>query len=83
MGKTGLLEYIFGRREDKKIMSEYFKMLNGYSPVFTSYNGGVYEMDLTRSAIHSFATACSKLKPEISGSAYKQLERTLDRKSVV
>ena len=61
-------------------MSEYFKMLNGYSPVFTSYSGGVYEMDLTRSAIHSFATACSKLKPEISGSAYKHLERTLQFK---
>lgn len=61
-------------------MSEYFKMLNGYSPVFTSYSGGVYEMDLTRSAIHSFATACSKLKPEITGSAYKHLERTLQFK---
>lgn len=61
-------------------MREYFKMLNGYSPVFTSYSGGVYEMDLTRSAIHSFATACSKLKPEITGSAYKPLERTLQFK---
>lgn len=55
-------------------------MLNGYSPVFTSYSGGVYEMDLTRSAIHSFAVACSKLKPEISGNAYKHLERTLQFK---
>ena len=80
MSKTGLLEYIFGKREDKRLMSEYFKMLNGYTPVFTSYSGGVYEMDLTRSAIHSFATACSKLKPEITGSAYKHLERTLQFK---
>lgn len=61
-------------------MNEYFKLLNGYTPVFTSYSGGVYEMDLTRTAIHSFATACSKLKPEISGSAYKHLERTLQFK---
>ena len=66
MSTTGLLEYIFGKKEDKKLMSAYFKMLNGYSPVFTSYSGGVYEMDLTRSAIHSFATSCSKLKPEIT-----------------
>lgn len=55
----------------------YFKMLNGYSPTFTSFNGGVYEMDLTRVAVNSFATHCSKLKPEIEGSALKHLERVL------
>ena len=80
VSKTGLLNYIFGKIEGKKIIGEYFKMLNGYSPVFTSYNGGVYEMDLTRTAIHSFSTACSKLKPEITGSAYKNLERKLQFK---
>ena len=55
-------------------------MLNGYSPTFTSYSGGVYEMDLTRTAINSFATHCSKLKPEIEGSALKRLEKTLQYK---
>lgn len=55
-------------------------MLNGYSPVFTSYSGGVYEMDLTRTAVNSFATHCSKLKPEIEGSALKRLEKTLQYK---
>lgn len=55
-------------------------MLNGYTPVFTSYNGGVYEMDLTRAAINSFATHCSKLKPEVSGSALKHLEQILQFK---
>lgn len=34
-------------------------------------------MALTRSAIHAFATFCSKLKPEIRGNAYKSLEKTL------
>lgn len=52
-------------------------MLNGYIPVFTSAPESVYEMELTRAAIHSFATFCSKLKPEISGSAKKHLENTL------
>lgn len=37
-------------------------------------------MDLTRTAVNSFATHCSKLKPEITGSAYKHLERTLQFK---
>ena len=58
-------------------IDNYFKMLNGYSPVFTSYAGGLYEMDLTRAAVHRFATLCSKLKPEMSGSAKRHLETTL------
>lgn len=75
----GLFDYIFHARE-RKIIGQYFKLLDGYSPVFTTYDGGVYEMDLTRTAINSFATHCSKLKPEISGSALKTLERTLQFK---
>jgi hypothetical protein len=79
VNSTGLVDYLF-KTKDRKIMGEYFKMLNGYSPVFTTYNGGIYEMDLTRTAINSFATHCSKLKPEITGNAYKQLERILQFK---
>ena len=37
-------------------------------------------MDLTRTAVNSFATHCSKLKPEIEGSALKRLEKTLQQK---
>ena len=55
----------------------YFRMLNGYTPVFTNAPESLYEMELTRAAIHSFASFCSKLKPEISGSARKSLERTI------
>lgn len=61
-------------------IGNYFKMLNGYSPTFTSFSGGVYEMDLTRTAVNNFATHCSKLKPEIEGSALKTLEKTLQHK---
>lgn len=61
-------------------IDNYFKMLNGYSPVFTSYAGGLYEMDLTRAAVHRFATLCSKLKPEMSGSAKRHLEKILQFK---
>ena len=72
-------DYLFHGKKLQMIDS-YFKMLNGYSPTFTSFNGGVYEMDLTRVAINSFATHCSKLKPEIEGSALKHLERVLQYK---
>lgn len=73
------LDYLFHGKQ-MRVIDSYFKMLNGYSPTFTSFNGGVYEMDLTRVAINSFATHCSKLKPEITGSAYKHLERVLQFK---
>ena len=72
-------DYLFHGKQMRQI-DGYFKMLNGYSPAFTSFTGGVYEMDLTRVAINSFATHCSKLKPEIEGSAGKQYERVLQYK---
>ncbi len=70
------IDYLFHGKKMRMIDS-YFKMLNAYSPSFTSFNGGVYEMDLTRVAINNFATHCSKLIPEIEGSAAKHLERVL------
>lgn len=75
----GLFEKIFKKPSLKQIQG-YFKMLNGYTPVFTTYDGGVYEMELTRAAIHAIATQCSKLKPEIKGNAYKELHKRLQFK---
>lgn len=76
----GLLDKIFPKQAQEKQVDGYFKTLNAYTPSFTTYQGGIYEMELTRSAIHSFANMCSKLKPEIQGSAYKNLEKTLQFK---
>ena len=63
-------------REMEKIQG-YFKLLSGYTPAFTSYNGALYEYSITRSAIHAFALHCSKLEPEIQGSAYKTLGKKI------
>ena len=76
----GVFETIFRRPKSDLVPTGYFKMLNGYTPVFTNAPESVYEMEITRAAIHSFASFCSKLKPEISGSAKKHLERTLQFK---
>lgn len=61
-------------------INEQFKMLNGYTPSFTSFNGGLYEMEMIRSAIHAKARLMAKLKPEIVGSKYRSLEKTLQFK---
>lgn len=46
-----------------------FKLLNGYVPQFTTYQGGVYESELIRAAINARAVHMAKLKIEIKGSA--------------
>ena len=75
----GLLENIFKRPRSESVKG-YFKLLNGYTPAFTTYSGGIYEMEITRAAIHAFATHCSKLQPEIQGSAYKNLGKKMQTK---
>lgn len=72
----GLFESIFKKPQTIEAAG-YFKMLNGYTPVFTNAPESVYEMELTRAAINQFATFCAKLIPEVRGSAYKNLAGTL------
>lgn len=75
----GLFNAIFGNKnkQDTEIQN-YFQAFTAYTPVFTTYEGGLYEMELTRAIIHSFATACSKLKPELKGAASPHLKNTLE-----
>lgn len=64
----------------EKNINEYFKLINAYTPAFTSFEGSIYEMELTRAAIHSFANHVSKLKPEVKGSGNDSLARVLQFK---
>ena len=71
----GLFDTLFGKRPKvKETYEETFQMLNGYTPKFTSWRGGIYEAQLVRSAIHARATHVSKLKVEILGSARPSLQ---------
>lgn len=74
-----LFDKIFRPKDAKaaETATSYFKTLSAYTPVFTSRHGSLYEMELTRSAIHAFATQASKLKPEVEGSARPVLKRLL------
>lgn len=60
-----------------KAVDGYFSTFTAYAPVFTSWQGGIYEAELTRSAIESGAEHASKLKPEIAGIAKPQATRAL------
>ena len=74
----GLLEKLFPRRPPGGTAPrEYFKTLTAYQPVYTTYRGGLYEMELTRAAISAFARHCSKLHLEVTGDARPDLRRVL------
>lgn len=79
----GFLNKWLGKKGDKteSLIRDYFKMINGYTPSFSSFEGSVYEMDLTRSAIHTIATHTSKLNMEVKGSANTNLGRRLQTKA--
>ena len=74
----GAFEKLFGRWKKQTEVRQYFKMLDGYTPIFSSYDGGVYEMELTRACIHTFANHASKLNPTISGPDRKGLTHLLN-----
>ena len=74
----GVFDLIFKRPKAAQQVNGYFKMLDGYTPIFSTYDGGVYEMELTRACIHTFATHCSKLLPTVSGPDGRGLQALLD-----
>lgn len=78
----GLLDFILPKKKEaiNEDVNNYFKTFNAYTPSFTTYEGGLYEMELTRAAIHTFANQVSKLKPEIIGNARPELNKILQFK---
>lgn len=74
----GLFDILFGRRpKPQGKLAGDFKMLDGYTPHFTTYTGGLYEQQLIRAAINARATHISKLKVETRGSARPALQNKL------
>lgn len=79
--KRGLFEAIFGTRPTPQVdVAGWFKTLSSYTPIFTSRDGGLYEMELTRAAIHAKAKHRAKLKPEVLGAANPALKSLLQFK---
>ena len=76
----GLFDSIRKKEKIESKVNSYFQTMNVYTPSFTTFEGSIYEMELTRAAIHSFATHCSKLKPEVSGSGNQTFARMLQYK---
>lgn len=73
----GLFEKLFGHRPKARGEIQTFRMLNGYTPVFTTFTGGLYESELVRAAINALSTHISKLNVEIKGAAKPTLQTLL------
>lgn len=73
----GLFDWLFKRKEPSGEFQGAFKMLDGYKPHFTSFNGSPYESELIRAAINIRATHISKLKVETRGAARPALQNKL------
>ena len=75
----GMLEKIFGRREQPAGLknAQIFRMLEGYTPAWTTWRGSVYESELIRAALDAWGRHAAKLKPNVTGSAQKELGNRL------
>jgi hypothetical protein len=74
----GLFERLFGNRPRPEGKYEgQFKVLNGYEPHFSRFNGGIYESELVRASINALATHISKLNVQTFGSAKPALQNKL------
>ena len=72
-----LFDRLFPRRKEEIEIQNYFRLLTGYQPVFTSFSGSVFESDLVRSVIDTKARHCSKLAVTLQGSAKPTLQTLL------
>lgn len=75
----GLLELLFPKRKELIEAKTTFKMLNGYTPVFHSWNGRIYESQFVRSAIDARARHIMKLAIRVTGGTKSELLTSLKK----
>ena len=75
----GMLEKIFGRREQPAALraAKTFRMLEGYTPAFTTWHGSIYESELIRASLDAWGRHAAKLTPNIKGTAHPELQNRL------
>ena len=75
-----LFDKLFGRDKDLEPTHQeekYFRLLDGYRPVFHSWSGELYESELVRAAIDARARHVSKLDITVQGTAKPALQNQL------
>ena len=75
----GIFEKIFGKKEPVAASKARatFQLLEGYTPMFQTWNGSIYESDLIRAALDAHGRHAAKLSPNIQGEVQKSLQNRL------
>ena len=74
----GVFEKIFGkRRTPAQASGQAFRLLEGYTHAFTTWQGSIFESDLIRAALDAHGRHAAKLQPHIQGSAKSNLRGRL------
>ena len=75
----GMFERIFGRREQPAALrnAQIFKMMEGYTPAWTTWRGSIYESELIRASLDAWGRHAGKLKVNMKGSAMPTLQSRL------
>ena len=75
----GMLEKIFGKKDQPAELknAQTFKLLEGYTPAFSTWRGSIYESELIRAALDTWGRHAAKLRPNLKGSAAPELQNRL------
>jgi len=75
----GMFEKVFGKREQPAALkaAKTFKLLEGYKPAFTTWQGSIYESELIRASLDAWGRHTAKLRPNLKGSAHPELQNRL------
>ena len=75
----GMFEKLFGRRDQPAGLKNaaVFRMLEGYTPAWTTWRGCIYESELIRASLDAWGRHAAKLKPNVRGSAQKEMQNRL------
>lgn len=76
----GLFDKLFPKKHEDVKANQYFRLLTGYAPVFTTWDGQLYESELVRSAIDARSRHISKLSVRIDGAAQPKLKTRLSKR---
>lgn len=76
----GLFEKIFSKKTGgaAQLAHEQFRLLDGYTPVFRTWQGSIFESELIRAAIDAHGRHAAKLTPIIQGTAKPSLRSRLE-----
>ena len=77
-----MFEKIFGKKEQPAALkgATVFRLLEGYTPVFTTWRGSIYESELIRASLDAWGRHTAKLTPNLKGTASRELVNRMNVK---